>query len=286
MPEIALTALETLIADCWVQAEKETAQQVLEEHQRPPEVPLTFLFSGKLRKAVANASRVGKVASAFLQDLRGSIPRFDFQTERHFDGLIANVVGINFHNQSHEGRLSGADFGVILSRPVIDVDFAKTRIDTEHNHSVGLLAQAKLGQRIDPPKGVHRWNPLTDRQVTLFPDTSDYSSLVLYRIGGERKNELKPFGWQLCRGYTANDAQKWLRTDRFPSENTSANIIERLFARTIGTQDRKIIDAIVDPRQTGPEAVELQVFWPKGGGPPPSVPIHNPMNQNEQMLQY
>jgi hypothetical protein len=72
--DVKLTNLEALIAGCWITAERETVAEVLEEHRRPAEEPLTFLFSGKLRKAVATARRSGNIEATFLKDLGNFIP--------------------------------------------------------------------------------------------------------------------------------------------------------------------------------------------------------------------
>jgi hypothetical protein len=174
--ETRLDNLGALIMKCWIDAEKETALQVAEEHVRPAEEHVTFLFSGKLRKTIEVASKNGRIAAAFLQDMRSSISAPNLNVLHQFGGLTTKV---NFHNRQHEGRKSGADLGIIVSRPLIRIRPSIGRIETSHDQAIGLLAQAKLGRRLDSSKTQYKWDGLTDRQVKLFPHRRDYSSLLL-----------------------------------------------------------------------------------------------------------
>jgi hypothetical protein len=279
--DVKLNHLEALVAECWINAEKETAAQIAEEHDRPADEPVTFLFEGKRRKAVANASGSGRIASAFLSDVRSSISTLDPNSTPRFSGLIARV---NFHNRHNEGHKSGADLGVVLSKPRLNIDAFFSRTDTIPDQAIGLLAQAKLGRCGERPGSVYRWNPHTDQQVRLFPIRHNYSCLLLYRLCGERQNELRPFGWQLCKNYTADDAQGWLKRDSFPSEKSSAEIMRGLFARSIGTEDAATIKTIIDPSSSAAQAIEVRISWPSGEGPGSSTYLQMPSGPEEQQL--
>jgi hypothetical protein len=58
------------------------------------------------------------------------------------------------------------------------------------------------------------------------------------RLDGIEANELQPFRWQFCKDYTARQVKKWLLSDSFPGEEDSSNIIQKLIARSIGTEDK------------------------------------------------
>jgi hypothetical protein len=279
--EVRLGNLEALVLECWTNAENETALQIAQEHIRPGEENVTFLFSGKLRKTIKAASQNGGIAQAFLRDMRSGISASGVDILNRFGGLTARV---NFHNRQHEGGKSGADLGIIVSRPLVSVRRTVGRIETTPDGATGLLAQAKLGRRLDPSKTEYRWDGLTDRQVKLFRYRRDYSSLLLYRVDGQKQNQLRPFGWQLCKGYKPSDAQAWLDTDSFPKELSSSEIMRGLFNRTIGTDDPKAIKTIIDPTSTDAEAIEVKIAWPKGEGPPPSIYLPQTSGPQKQVL--
>ncbi len=61
--------------------------------------------------------------------------------------------------------------------------------------------------------------------------------------------------------------------------------MQGLFARTIGTEDPETIEAIVDPRATSAEAVEVRISWLPGEGPPPTTPLKlHSQSVNRQFL--
>lgn len=279
--EVRLNQLEALIVECWLNAEQETAAQIALEHVRPPEELITGLFEGKLRRAVVTASHNGRVADAFLQDVRGGIPTLDIYGAQMFGGLTATV---NFHNKQHEGRISGADLGIVISRPLVKFDSLVGRIETYPDQAIGLLAQAKLGRQIYQTNVHYDWDRLTNRQVALFQHRREYSSLLLYRADGDQHNQLRPFGWQHCGGYKASNAQLWLDTDSFPNEVSSVEIMQGLFERTLGVKDSAKIDRIIHPQSTADEAIELKISWPDGGGPPPASYLQVPSTNLSQRI--
>jgi hypothetical protein len=108
-----MQSLSRVIADCWTRAEASVQEQILEKHPAPAEENLTFLLSGELRVAVAAASKEKRFERAFLHDLQ--------QRNRsltHLDLLLyAGLEGcVNFHSRHHEGKTSGADFGLVITR--------------------------------------------------------------------------------------------------------------------------------------------------------------------------
>ena len=96
--EMKLTHLAQLLGECWNAAERETASLIAEKYHAPNEENLTFLFSGELRALVENASATRQIESAFLIDLRSSIPNLPERVAHYARGLLARVT---FHGRRH-----------------------------------------------------------------------------------------------------------------------------------------------------------------------------------------
>jgi len=271
------------MARCWSSAEGELRALVLQEHPSPSEVLITELFAGKLRTAVDKASRAGEVEVAFLTDLQRAIPYSSLNLAGLASGLIARV---NLPNQWQEGHVSAADLGLLVTRPIVEMAFGGNRVEFRRDHATGLLAQAKLGRPRKRVKGGRIWNRLTKAQERLYPELCGYYSLLLYRLNGLKANELQAFGWQLCTEPDVTQAKKWLRSDFFPGEITSSDLLARLFARTIGTEDPKVIETIIDPDALDVHSINLEIFWPDGAGPPPSVELREREHQRQQIQLY
>ena len=203
--DIQLSSLGRLIAECWIQAERATAQLVAEKYHSPCEENLTFLFSAELRATVSEASRTVRITNAFLSDLRQAVRNLASVDVHKYSGLIARV---NFHNRQHEGRKSASDLGIVIKRPQLSLDHSRLKLSLEF--ATGILAQAKLGLSLNFTKGGYRWGDLTKPQKKLLPQRRDYYSLLLYRLSGEKNNLLADFAWQLCKGCTASQVQEWL----------------------------------------------------------------------------
>jgi hypothetical protein len=280
--DIKLKNLEMLIQQCWSRAEDNVIQAVAQRHHAPQEDEITFLFCGELRREVEGASNAGSVEAAFLADLLQSIPALGTDITRRIHGLVARV---NRHPRWHEGKVSGADLGVVVVRPVVRLGFGGTEIKFIQDHARGLLAQAKLGRQTDPSRNGHEWNGLTKPQEKLYPKRRDYYSLLLYRLRGSNADELRVFGWQLCEGHTIRHVKKWLRSDVFPAEILSSEVLKKLFDGSIGTDNPKIIERVIDPPKSEARSVTIHIFWPDGKGPPPSLPLHLQQHGCQQVQQ-
>jgi hypothetical protein len=92
---------------------------------------------------------------------------------------------------------------------------------------------------------------------------------------------------QLCSEFTLKKVKIWLLSDVFPDEISSSEVLRKLFARANGTEDPKIIETMIDPGANDIHSIDLQIFWPGDGGPPPSVELHHHEHeaQNVQILQ-
>jgi hypothetical protein len=152
---------------------------VAQRHPAPDEDEITFLFSGELRNSVTEASETGSVEEAFLKDLRQSIPASALDMRQWTRGLVARV---NRHSRWNEGKVSGADLGVVIMRPLVQLGFRGNSIEFRRDHATGLLAQAKLGR---PGRSGHAWDGLTRPQEDLYPKRREYYSLLLYRLNGQ-----------------------------------------------------------------------------------------------------
>jgi len=268
--DIKLNLLEMVVQECWSRAEDNVIQSVAQKHHAPQEDEITFLFCGELRREVERVSDAGGVEAAFLADLLGAIPDLRTDITRTFHGLIARV---NQHPRWHEGKISGADLGVVVVRPVVRLGFRGSGINFIQDHARGLLAQAKLGRQPNLSTNGHEWDGLTESQKRLYPKRRGYYSLLLYRLRGANADQLTAFGWQLCEGHTLRHVKKWLKTDAFPAEILSSEVIGRLFDGSIGTDDPKIIEKVIDPPKSAVRSVTIHIFWPDGKGPPPSFPL-------------
>jgi hypothetical protein len=68
----------------------------------------------------------------------------------------------------------------------------------------------------------------------------------------------------------------------FPTEISFSDLLG-MFARTIRTDNLKIIESIIDPTKSGGRVIEIQIFWPDSGGPPPGLVIHAQQSQTQRV---
>ena len=269
--EIKLNKLAGVITRCWTQAETNLAQAIAVEHWNPPEEFITFLLEDKLRLAVNAASASGQIERAFLADLRSQIDGFSHSDDHKFAGLIASV---NPHTKPHESKVSAADFGLLIIRPQVRLrQWSLENIECSREHATALLVQAKLGHNKQGQE--YRWGRLKKKQEDLFLQHQQYYSLLLYRLRGMEANKLEALSWQLCHGATVEDAKNWLRSGIFPGEIQSSDLLKRLFARQIGTEDPQIIKTVIAPDAHTRRTIEIHISWPPGSGPPPSCRLRH-----------
>lgn len=223
--ELRLKTLGQVIAKCWVEAEEATAKAVAEKYPDPEEEHITFLFAGELRASVAQASGSNVFAKAFLADLQKALPDFGSGASLLAAGLMARV---NLHSRRHEGYQSGSDLGVIITQPSVRRHSVLPQSEIVRDHARALLAQAKLNKRKVRRDGRMKWRSLTRTQKGILPDHSEYSALLLYRLEGSTRSKSAPFCWQLCKGYSIEDVQDWLRDGSFPKKMSSADVIRNL----------------------------------------------------------
>jgi hypothetical protein len=277
MLKISMKNLGGVIAACWAAAEEATARAIAEKYPNPGEENITFLFGGELRASVAEESRKGSFARAFYADLLlvPGIGRHVLKAE----GLVARV---NLHSRWHEGRRSGSDLGMIVTKPSILWHPELREVEIVRDQARALLAQAKLNKSRQYRDGHISWGTLTKSQQKRFlPEYKEYSALLLYHLEDSARSKLAPFRWQLCRGSCSiGDIKSWLLSGAFPEEISSTDVIRRLSAGELGT-DKKFYDSIVDPPASKFGAIEIRVYWPGGDdkGPPMRFGLHR---SNEQ----
>jgi hypothetical protein len=260
-----ITNVVRVLARCWETAERKTRSVIARKYYGADETQITFLFRGELRYAVAQASDAREFEHAFLADIRAAFPQLGYGGESIARGLIASV---NFHNQKHEAHTSSADLGLVLTRPDVNaVTWSDTELKISHDVPQALLAQAKLGKPKLVRSSTLKWGGLTKKQRNKVPDVIQYHSLLLYRYGDKDYKELKPFGWQLCQGYEVDNLREWLRQGCFPEERSSEQILLELARAKIGTNDRNIIERIVDPHNPKTGYLEIRISWGDGKGP-------------------
>jgi hypothetical protein len=265
MQQFELKHLGRLIANCWSRAEDEVKSLIAEKYHGPAEENITFLLAGELRKELVTASRDGKVARAFLDDLQ-SIGGVRSEDVRNFDGLMARVV---FHRRTHESRRSASDLGVIINQPRLRF-LSPREIVVERDCRRGLLAQAKLFRAEEDHR--RKQSRLTKSQERLIPGRMSYYALLAYRVERQSGN-LDSLAWQVCRKeHTLKDVKAWLREHTFPNEERTYDVIRRLAAGRIGTDNPAVVNEIVDDASTT-RVIEVHLHWPEDRRPPPQV-IH------------
>jgi hypothetical protein len=273
--DIELSNLIHLVQECWGRAEAQTIDLVATKYPGPREDFITYIFAGELRTLLATESEKGNIAETFLADLRQLFPHTSsFSLAGHSRGLIARVT---FHNQSHEGKISAADFGVVVVRPVVRREFGGNVVHIHRDHATGLLAQAKLGRTTNSKR--LRWNQLTKPQSRMYEHYRDFYSLLLYRLSGNDMDKLQAFRWQLCSDYALKEIKQWFSLGKFPRELQSSEILKRLFKGEIGTDDPKIIDSVIDSERTRSGSISIHIFWPSGWGPPSSISVSERLSQ-------
>jgi hypothetical protein len=278
--EIKLKRLAQVIAGCWTEAESSLAQIIAQAHPRPSEELITDLLAGELRMSVERASSNRKIERAFLEDLESEILDLSHADASRFAGLVASV---NPHNKTHEGTVSAADFGLVVLRPQVQLTgWSNKTIECSRDHATGILAQAKLGHKKKRHKG-YSWGRFKKTQEKLYPIRQSYYSLLLYRLKGEKLNDLDSVRWQLCHENTIEEAKNWLRADGFPKEKTSPELLKLLFDRQIGTDDPNIIKSVIAPTPEEPRVIEIRISWPDHSGPPPSFDLQQEHHQQEAL---
>lgn len=274
--EVPLRELGKVIQACWNETEQATRNAV-KRYSGPAEEFITFLFASEFRVAVEEASSKRKIEKAFLEDLR--------QEFRHLRGIDISKAArltarVNFHSRYHEGERSAADLGLVVRRPQVERLADRLRIEVNQDHATGLLAQAKLGHPRTSQPDFYCWGELTETQEELFPKHRDYYSLLLYRLAGANKDDLRPFGWRLCsKDDAVRHVKKWLRSGRFPKEQPSSDLLKALFDGKVGTKQADVIKSIIDPKAPGACAIELQIFWPDGKKPPKYIQLQEEQTQ-------
>lgn len=280
--EVKLNKLARVIAACWAEGESRLTEIIAEKHPNPSEELITDLLSGELRASVARASHTHRIEHAFLEDLHSQIPNLSVSDARRFGGLIATVTP---HTRPHESEISAADLGLVILRPQVWLNgWGNETIECSRDYATGLLVQAKLGQHKKRRKG-YRWNPLKKTQEVLFPERHTYYSLLLYRLKGQRLSEFQPLRWQLCRDHMVAQVKEWFRSDLFPEEQPSPEVLKNLFDGKIGTKDASIIESVISPTKGDLRTIEVRIYWPDGSGPPPSFHLqHRHQEVNVQRL--
>lgn len=279
--EIHLQNLGQVIAKCWAHAEEATAKAIREKYFDPPEEFITFLFAGELRVAVEGANKRRDFEQAFMADLWSQFPDLADNALDIGRGLIARV---NFHNRQHEGRRSGSDLGVVVTRPSVHGLPGSNQVIVWRDCSRGLLAQAKLNLRGKGKTGYLKWRQLKRTQEQLIGKHQEYYALLLYKLEGVARSTLAPFSWQLCRACSVPDIKNWLRSGTFPSEMRSSEVIQALSAGAVGTASAAIIEEVVDPSSSRSGAIEIRVFWPDGYGPPREIYLMRKAKQEAQQV--
>jgi hypothetical protein len=227
----------------------------------PDEEYITQRFFEELKHALDRASSSGQVETAFLQDLKASFPSrmYSAKLPEIARGIIAEVTR---HNRATEGK-TGGDLGLVVVRPQMHITQTASE-PTLHirDYKRGLLCQAKLLAT--------RHAHFSKKQRLLLPDRTSYLALLLYAFADDGIT-LADFEWQICGGYEFSSIESWLKTAKFPSLQTSGEVIYALGSGSAGTDDVAIIDGEISPAKN--PALVLKIGWREGEGPKSDVKL-------------
>ena len=244
-----------LVCQSWESAESQTRGEIadLYDPSSIDEDKITFLHYGHFRKALKDANLQGEVERLFLQDLHVGFPSIPIQhLEPIPNGLVADVV---YHNIPAE-RKSGADFGLVVTRPEVEDTGYSLAIST---HRQGMLCQAKLKDR----EG--KWRCLTETQVRVLPDKLEFACLGLYSFADEERLEFNPHRWQLCEGHSIDQVTGFLSKGEFPSPIGTQELLTSLGGAHCGTGDAQVIEEHIERKQA--PSMEIRISWPDGAEP-------------------
>lgn len=274
IPEITRT-----IVNCWMSAEVETRRLLSERHPDKDEEFITDFFHGELRNAVKKANSSKYIKDAFLRDLGDQFSdiRNSFELEEIAKGITATVTK---HSREVEGSKTGGDIGITIIRPSVIADsFDPSLLHIEY-YQRGLLCQAKIKRRPTKSRKRSYWDTIKGNQMNILSNHLDYLSLLLYEYNDVQRQNLRPFGWQLCIGYNLDEINTWFSKKEFPNRIDSEKIISKLGNDLIGTDDIDIIKQFINPK-VRPSLI-FRIGWPK---PPEKVRVtRNIQHKQEQKV--
>jgi hypothetical protein len=229
------------ICDCGEAAEQDLRKFIETAAWGKGEAFITDYFLAELRQRVKEASESGLIEAALRQDVEQELSMLHpIDLQSFVSGIRARVT---IHNNAKEA-ISGGDIGIVLVRP--------DRISSDNNSVTfgykpsGLLCQAKLGR----PSGKRsriKWGEFTDHQKLISPERLEYLALLLYKYSDIKLQKITNFSWQICKGFSFDDIERFSRTNSFPSLHVSSEIIEFLGAGIIGTSDKEVIKTYIEP---------------------------------------
>lgn len=239
-----------LFAECWQTAEHELRASIAIKHHDLDEEFITRLFFDELAYRLRQATDKGKFRESFLSDLQQAF------SELNNPAQLAEIAwplsaDVTLHKRETE-KLTGGDFGLIITRPQVSHDGYTALILTEYSR--GLLCQAKLKRRNG------KWGKLSQKQREVFPQRLRYLGLILYSYADQERHQLNEFQWQLCRRASVNRVMDWLRSGRFPHLVNSMYVIAGLGAATIGTDNRRVLEDYIRVKKK--PAIVITISWP------------------------
>lgn len=216
---------------------------------------ITTLFYGHIKYRLRKASQKKSIENAFLEDLKNAsynLAHSNWNLESKAEGLIADIV---LHNKQQEGK-TGGDFGLIIVHPQIQV--GHNFVEIQKGRTSGLLCQAKLKDK----NGKWRFHK---KQEAVLSNYIDFTSLVLYSYLDKERTDLSSVVWKLCRGKSLSELKTLLRKDHIENPLSTAEIINRLGRRKIGTENQTLIDNVVSPSMR--QYLEIKIHWPGDNDP-------------------
>lgn len=272
---ITLNNTIELVKACWLQAEKVLEEEIYNNYPNSDEEFITRYFHGKLSQQFKIANDKKMFEATLYDDIFTNSSLIDSYKLQDFTKdfvaipeLLLNQITL--HNKSTE-KISGADLGIVLSRPAIFYDSGNIYIS--NTQKTGILCQAKLKRKNQ------KWGKLTNNQKNIFSKYSKeemkYLSLLLYSFSDNERRIINPFSWQPCVDNSFTEIEQWINNGNFPTLKNTKNFLGLLQENKIGTNDQKIIDEQICKLSNVTLCINLT--W-KDGDKPSGTIIHiNPI---------
>jgi hypothetical protein len=267
---VAIPNVLSLVAFCWVVAERNVQQQVKHAPDSDEDF-ITKLFHLEFSKQLQEASENYSISQAFLKDLKSGLPDVDVNfLNKRYQGLVAEV---RLHKPKRE-KITGGDLGILFLRPRVIYSAPTVTIK---DYRRGLLVQAKMKRKTG------KWGQFSRKQRSVLPERCGYLGLLLYQFCDPERRQLSPFVWQLCSRMSFVEIEKCLNQDAFPNLIDSTRIVQELGQAAIGTDDDETIDKIISTARN--PCLTIRLHWPSDKKPPPRSIVQVSVNRSRAQQQ-
>jgi len=242
-----------LISKHWVNAENYVREEIFtNHHEQHDEKNINFLLNGALRKEFEKLNKSKDLEKEFKIDLQKQFNerKYSLGIKSISDGI---VVRVSYHEGNYYEGVSGADFGLVISRP--DITLTKQDNLVCKMHKQGLLIQAKRQQKS------YGLGELTKSQKKRIKNYLSFFSLLLYFYNDPYRRDLKAFSWNINTYDSVEKITHFLKNYDNHSSKTilknSEEVIFELGHGQIGTNNKKLIETIICPEEMPHIIIEI-----------------------------